>query len=91
MDSEHLRALLELAGTEEEGPWSVLKDERTLTVHVASAGVGLNVNKIRKVRTSGALLFAENSNGDGFVLRMEEIFAGSVDPASKESRKAGFR
>lgn len=80
-----------MAGTDEDGPWAVLKDERTITLHLASAGVGLNVTKIRKVRNEGDLVYAENVNGDSFVVRSADIFAGSLDPGSKESRKAGFR
>lgn len=91
MDSDHLGSLLNLAGTEKDGEWSVLKDERSLTLHAAEAGVGLNVAKVRKVRTDGSLLFAENLQGDIFVLQLSSVFAGSVDPPNKESRKAGFR
>jgi hypothetical protein len=91
MNSDHLGALLNVAGTSKEGEWSVLKDERTLTLHAAESGVSLNVAKIRKVRSEGDLLFAENAHGDVFVLKQGSIFAGSVDPPSKESRKAGFR
>jgi hypothetical protein len=91
MDSDHLGALLSVAGTDKEGDWSVLKDERTLTLHSAQDGVGLNVGKLRRVRVEGPLLFAENAQGDTYVLQLSSVFAGSVDPPSKESRKAGFR
>jgi hypothetical protein len=91
MDSDHLGALLNLAGTEKDGEWSVLKDERSLTLHAAEGGVALNVSKVRKVRTDGSLLFAENLRGDVFVLKLANVFAGSVDPPNKEARKAGFR
>jgi hypothetical protein len=91
MDSDHLGALLNLAGTEKEGEWSVLKDERSLTLHAAEACVGMNVSKIRKVRTEGSLLFAENLQGDIYVLLLSNVFAGSVDPPNKAARKAGFR
>ena len=91
MDSAHLSGLLEVAGVDKEGPWSVVKDDRTLTLHAAQAGVGLNVTKLRKVRLQGELLYAENAHGDTFVLPLAVIFAGSVDPPSKASRQAGFR
>lgn len=91
MNSEQLNALLSVAGTDSEGEWSVLKDDRTLTLHASHEGVGLNVAKIRKVRLSGDLVYAENINGDVFVVLQKSLFAGSVDPASKRSRKAGFR
>ncbi len=91
MEIEHLNALLELAGTDDEDSWRVIHDERTLTLHAASQGVGLNVAKIRRIRVDGPLLFAENQNGDAFVLRLDDVFAGSMDPSNKSSRKAGFR
>lgn len=91
MDTQHLSALLDLAGTTEDGPWKLLKDERILTLHAAKDGVALNVGKICKVRTEGKLLFAENVVGETFVLELESVFAGAVAPSSKESRKAGFR
>lgn len=91
MNSDHLGSLLNVAGTDKDGEWSVLKDDRTLTLHAAHSGVGLNVGKLRKLRVERGLLFAENVQGDVFVLELENVFAGSVDPASKELRKAGFR
>ncbi len=91
MDTQHLSALLDLAETTEDGPWKLLKDERTLTLHAASGGVSLNVGKVCKVRTEGKLLFAENVVGETFVLELESVFAGAIAPSGKESRKAGFR
>ena len=91
MDAAHLESLMDVAGSDQEEGWSVLKDDRTLTLHAASSGVGLNVTKVRKVRVAGDLMFAENVVGDTFVLPLSAIFAGSVDPPSKASRQAGFR
>lgn len=91
MDTQHLSALLELAGTDDDGAWKILKDDRTLSLHASAGGVGLNVGKVRKVRTEGKLLFAENAIGETFVLELDSVFAGSVAASSKESRKAGFR
>lgn len=91
MDAAHLSGLLEVAGTDKDGGWSVVKDDRTLTLHAARDGVGLNVTKVRKVRTAGDLIYAENAHGDTFVLPLGIVFAGSIDPPSKTSRQAGFR
>jgi hypothetical protein len=91
MNSEHLTALLNIAGTDPEGSWAQVRDDRTLTLHAAQEGVPLNVGKIRKVMIEGPLLFAENLHGDVFVLTLSSVFAGSVDPPSKGGRKAGFR
>lgn len=91
MDKEHLQALLSVAGTEDDGDWSVVKDDRTITLQCAHEGVGLNIGKVRKLRTEGELVFAQNAHGDVFVIGLKSIFAGSVDPLSKASRTAGFR
>ena len=91
MDSEHLDALLNIAGTEKEDNWTVLKDERTVTLHTAESGVGLNVGKLRKIRIDGQLLFAQNAHGDIYMIKLANVFAGSVDPPSKTNRTAGFR
>ncbi len=91
MDSEHLNALLSVAGTDKEGDWSVLKEERTLTLHAAEAGVPLNIAKIRKIRTKGKLVFAENVTGDVYVVKLTSLFSGLVDHSIKTTRTAGFR
>ncbi len=91
MDSDHLGALLNVAGTEKDGDWSVVNDDRSLTLHVSEGGVGMNVAKVRRVKAEGTLLFAENIRGEVFVLSLANVFAGSVDPPNKEARKAGFR
>ncbi len=91
MDSEHLKALLEICGTDQKDGWSVLKDDRTLTLHASHEGVGLNVAKIAKLKVEGNLLVVENVHGDVSVLSAASVFAGAVDPGSKKNRKAGFR
>jgi hypothetical protein len=91
MDEAHLKALLSVAGTDEDGLWLQVKDDRTITLHTARQGVGLNISKVRKLRTEGALLYAQNAHGDTFVVALESVFAGSVDPLSQASRTAGFR
>ncbi len=91
MEIEHLNALLELAGTDEDEGWKVLRDERTLTLHAANQGVALNVAKVRRVRNEGPLLYTENVTGEAFIINLNDVFAGSVDASNKASRKAGFR
>lgn len=91
MDSETLKALLNICGTDNKDGWSVLRDDRTLTLHAAHEGVALNVSKIAKVKTEGHLVLLENVLGDVSVLKLSSVFAGSVDPGNKKSRKAGFR
>ena len=91
MDDSHLKALLDAANVEQEGEWSVAAEDRTLTFHVSSGGVGLNIAKVTRVRVAAGLLYAENMRGELFVLKLGEVFAGSVEGAKPHGRKAGFR
>jgi hypothetical protein len=90
MDESHLKALLDAANVEQEGDWSVAAEDRTLTLHAASGGVGLNIAKISRLRVTGGLLHAESVRGELFVLKLSEVFAGSVEGAKPHGRKAGF-
>ncbi len=91
MNDSHLRALLDAAHAKPEGEWSVAAEDRTLTFHVASGGVGLNVAKVTRVKVESGLLYAENLRGELFVLSLAEAFAGSVEGGEAHGRKAGFR
>jgi hypothetical protein len=90
MDEKHLAALLEAAEAERDGPWSVLAEDRKLTLHIGVAGVGLNVSKIVRLRTESGLLFAENDHGELCVVALADVFAGAVEGKRRSSRKAGF-
>lgn len=90
MDDKHYRAFLEAARVGQDGPWASLTEERTVTLHVASGGVGLNISKVVRLRSEGALLYAENSLGETFVLSLTDVFAASIDGGRKAGRKAGF-
>lgn len=90
MDTPHLTTLLELSGAVTDGPWSVLPNERTVTLHVARAGALLNIARIERLRQQGDLLLAQNSRGETFVIVLADVFAGTVDAEKKVARKAGF-
>ncbi len=90
MDDKHYRALLEAARVTQDGPWALLTDERTITLHVASGGVGLNIGKITRLRHEGNLLYAESAVGEVYVVSLEDVFAASIDGGKKAGRKAGF-
>lgn len=91
MNDLHLKALLDAAHVTQEDDWSVASEDRTLTFHVASGGVGLNIAKVTRVRVDSGLLFAENLRGELFVLSLSDVFAGSVEGGPTHGRKAGFR
>lgn len=90
MDDKHYRALLEAARVSQDGPWAVMTEERTITLHVASGGVGLNISKVVRLRSEGLLLHAENAQGEVFVLSLGDVYAASIDGGKKAGRKAGF-
>jgi len=90
MDDKHYRALLEAARVSQDGPWSLVMDERTITLHLASDGVGLNVGKVVRLRHEGNLIFAENSSGEVYVLDLVHVYAASIEAGKKAGRKAGF-
>src|SRR5688572_21105201 len=90
MDDKHYRALLEAARVSQDGPWATVMEDRTITLHVASGGVGLNIGKVVRLRSEGLLLHAENTHGEVFVLSLGDVFAASIDGGKKAGRKAGF-
>lgn len=92
MEKNHLNAVLKAAEATAEGDWSILAEHRTLSLHAASGGVGLNITQIRRVRVDDALLWAETVRGETFFVTLSEVFAAAVvDGAKKGERKAGFR
>ncbi len=91
MTSDHLSALLEAAGATQDDGWSVLGDDRTMTLHAAYQGVALNISRVQKVRVVGELLHAMSARGELTVLCVSDLFAGAVEGQSKTVRAAGFR
>jgi len=90
MDDKHYRAVLEAAKVSHDGPWATVIDERTITLHLSSGGVGLNIGKIVRLRLEGSLLYAENALGEAYVLGLGDVFAASIEGGKKAGRKAGF-
>lgn len=91
MTGEHLSALLEAASVEKSEDWNVLTGERTLTLHVAHAGVPLNIAKITRLKVQGELLFAQNARQEVTIVALSDVFAGAIEGESQVTRKAGFR
>ena len=91
MDEKNFAQILDNATVEKDGDWTVLQGERTMTLHVAHEGVGLNLTKICRVRVDGALLFAEGINGELSVTELKNVIAVAVEAENKAARKAGFR
>jgi hypothetical protein len=94
MTSDHLasllKALLEVADASKvEGGWTSL-GQFTLTLHAASNGAQLSIAKIDAVKFAGPLVYAKSVRGETHVIRLEDIFAGTVEASRETGRKAGF-
>ena len=85
-----LKALLEVAEAQKaEGGWTSL-GQYTLTLHAAFNGAQLSIAKIDAVKVVGALVYAKSARGETHVIRLEDIFAGTVEASRETGRKAGF-
>ena len=91
MTGKQLEDALASVGVSADGEWSVVNDERTVTLHVAASGVGLNVARVRRLQLGAELIVAENQAGESYYLNPAEVFAISANSGATASRKAGFR
>ena len=90
MTAEQLNSLLKLAdaGKGEDG-WSSL-GQNTLTLHTAFNGASLALSRIEEIKQQGPLLFAKGSRGETHVVRLDDVFAGTIEASREKGRKAGF-
>jgi hypothetical protein len=90
MTSDQIAALLELAEPKKaDGGWLEL-GQHLLTLHTAYNGASLGLARIESVKLAGPLVFARSARGETHVVRLEDIFAGSIEPLKEKGRKAGF-
>jgi hypothetical protein len=90
MTTDQLAKLLELAEARkgEEG-WSSL-GQYTLTLHTAYNGASISFSRIEEVKVSSPLLFCKSTRGETHIVRVEDIFAGTIEASREKGRKAGF-
>lgn len=90
MTGDQLAALLKLAeaGKADDG-WSSLT-QYTLTLHAAFNGASLSLSRIEEVKVAGPLLYAKGSRGETHVVRLDDVFAGTIEASREKGRKAGF-
>lgn len=90
MTVEQLKAILELAEAGKgEGGWSTL-GQYTLTLHTAFNGAALALTRIEELKQAGPLLYAKSSRGETHVVRLDDVFAGTIEASREKGRKAGF-
>ncbi len=90
MNAQELEAALSLAEAKAEGDWQHLPEGKTMTLHVASNGVGLSVTKIKALRLAGTQVHTRNDKDDLCVVVATDVFACTVDAGGTRGRKAGF-
>lgn len=90
MTGDQLAALLKLAdATKIDDGWSNV-GQYTLTLHAAFNGASLSIARIESLKITGPLLFAKSSRGETHVVRLDDVFAGTIEASKQTGRKAGF-
>lgn len=92
MTEEMLRAVLDAAqAKQDKSGWLAMPEGRLLTLYAAHDGVALTITRIERVRAGGALLHAQNTKGETFLVALADLFAASTDaPEAGAGRKTGF-
>lgn len=91
MTSEHLSALLLVAAATTDGEgWQHPAEGRSMTLHLAHDGATLTIGRISAVRCDGKLVYAKSTQGEQYVVSLDDVFAGSVEGPKDVARKAGF-
>jgi hypothetical protein len=91
MTEDHLSAIVGAGdGKKDNQGWWVMPEGRHVTLYVASEGSSLTVSKVEAVKLEGTLVKARTVRGETYVLAMEDVFAGQVEPQPQGARRAGF-
>jgi hypothetical protein len=91
MTSEHLSALLLVAAATTDGEgWQHPAEGRSMTLYLAHDAANLTISRICGVRSDGKLVYAKSTQGEQYVVSIDDVFAGSVEGPKDVGRKAGF-
>jgi hypothetical protein len=90
MTADQLAKLLELAEARKGDEGWVSLEQYTLTLHTAFNGASISFSRIEEVKVTAPLLFAKSTRGETHVVRVEDIFAGTIEASREKGRKAGF-
>jgi hypothetical protein len=91
MTEEHLTAILKAADAKKDGQgWAAVQEGRLVTLYVGSNGSSVTVSRVEALRPVGPLLEARTTKGEVYILAMEDVFAGQVEPQTQGARRAGF-
>lgn len=91
MTQEHLTAIIGAAeATKDILGWWALPEGRHATLYASSQGASLTMGKIDALKLEGPLLQARTTRGEVYVVALQDVFAGQVEPQPKGARRAGF-
>jgi hypothetical protein len=90
MTGDQLAALLKLADASKTDEGWVSLGQYTLTIHTAFNGASLSIAKIESLKVAAPLVYAKSVRGETHVVRLEDIFAGTIEASRETGRKAGF-
>ena len=91
MTVDHLNAIIKAAeARKDDKGWFATQEGRHVTLYVASGGSSLTVSRIEALRVDGALVLARTVRGEEYLLALEDVFAGAVEPQAQGGRRAGF-
>jgi hypothetical protein len=91
MTLDHLTAITKAAeARKDDKGWWTTQEGRHVTLYVASGGSSLTVSRIEALRVDGALVAARTVRGEEYLLALEDVFAGAVEPQAQGGRRAGF-
>ncbi len=91
MTEDHLTAIIKAAQAKKNDQgWWVTQEGRHVTLYVSAAGTSLTVSRIESLRVDGSLVRAKSVRGEEYILALEDVFAGAVEPMAQGGRRAGF-
>lgn len=91
MTEAHLTAIVEASeGKKDPDGWWVMKEGRHVTLYVSAQGTSLTMGKVEALRLEGPLVKARSVRGEVYVVALEDVFAGQVEPRPQGARRAGF-
>ncbi len=91
MTEDHLTAIIKAAeARKNDQGWWVMQEGRHVTLYASSGGTSLTVSRIEALRADGLLVKARSFRGEEYILALEDIFAGAVEPQAQGGRRAGF-
>ena len=91
MTVDHLTAIIKAAeARKDDKGWWVTQEGRHVTLYASSGGSSLTVSRVEAIRVDGALVGARTVRGEEYLLALEDVFAGAVEPQAQGARRAGF-